>query len=185
MRNWTEENGVFTLRMTETVAAPIDRCFLLTCSIALVQEELGMTPVRGRTSGFVQPDDTVRWEGRQLGLHHHHVSLISSYQRPVFMQDTMLAGRFRTFQHDHHLTALPNDATELHDELRFSMPCGFAGWLVARYIMTPHILRLMRSRFHRIRRIASYIVRRRESEPCLYARTRLIRARLVAGRRHQ
>jgi hypothetical protein len=150
-----EENGVFTLRMTETVAAPIDRCFLLTCSIALVQEELGMRPVSGRTHGLVQSGDTVRWEGWQLGLHHHHVSLISGYQRPTFLQDTMLAGRFRSFQHDHKLRELPGGFTELHDELRFSLPWGLAGRLVARYIMTPHILRLMRSRFHRIRRITT------------------------------
>jgi len=155
MRDWTEDNGIFTLQMTEMIDAPIDRCFLLTCSIALVQEELGMTPISGRTSGFVQPGDTVRWQGWQLGLHHHHASLISGYVRPTFMQDTMLAGRFRTFQHDHHLAELPNGQTELHDEVRFSLPLGLIGRLVARYIMTPHILRLMRSRFHRIRRIAT------------------------------
>lgn len=155
MRDWIEENGVFTLQMTEIIAAPIDRCFLLTCSIALVQEELGMTPVSGRTSGLVRPGDTVRWEGWQLGLHHHHVSLISGYTRPTFLQDTMLAGRFRTFQHDHILRELPGGFTELHDELRFSLPWGFAGRLVARYVMVPHILRLMRSRFHRLRRIAA------------------------------
>lgn len=155
MRDWIEENGVFTLHMSETVAAPIDRCFLLTCSIALVQEELGMMPISGRTSGLVQPGDTVRWQGWQLGMRHFHISLISDYTRPTFLQDTMLAGRFRTFQHDHHLTELPGVLTELHDEVRFSLPCGFAGKLVARYIMTPHILRLMRSRFQRIRRIAT------------------------------
>lgn len=155
MRDWTEDNGIFTLRMTETIAAPIDRLFLLSCSIALVQEELGMTPVRGRTSGLVLPGDTVRWQGWQLGMRHFHVSRISAYVRPTFLQDTMLAGRFRTFQHDHHLAELPNGQTELHDEVRFSLPLGFAGRLVARYIMTPHILRLMRSRFHRLRRIAT------------------------------
>lgn len=155
MRDWTEQNGVFTLQMKETVDAPIDRCFLLTCSIALVQEELGMVPVSGRTSGLVQPGDKVLWHGWQLGMRHHHVSLISGYVRPTFLQDTMLSGRFRTFQHDHHLTELPNGATELCDELRFSLPFGLAGKLVARYILTPHILRLMRSRFHRLRRIAT------------------------------
>ncbi|MEG9431021.1 SRPBCC family protein [Terriglobus sp. ADX1] len=155
MRNWTEDNGIFTLRMTETIPAPIDRCFRLTCSIALVQEELGMKPVHGRTSGLVQPGDTVRWEGWQLGMRHFHVSRISGYVHPTFLQDSMLGGRFRTFQHDHHLKELPNGVTELHDELHFSLPYGQAGRLVARYIMVPHILRLMRSRFHRIRRIAT------------------------------
>lgn len=152
---WQVQDGNFTLRMTSTVAAPIDRCFLLTCSIALVQEELGMRPVAGRTSGLVVDGDTIRWEGWQLGLRHHHVSLISGYQRSVFLQDTMLEGRFQSFQHDHHLRKLPNGLTELNDEVCFRLPFGFAGTLVAQYIMVPHILRLMRSRFQRIGRIAT------------------------------
>ncbi|HEY9138109.1 MAG TPA: hypothetical protein VIM67_07525 [Terriglobus sp.] len=152
---WHAQDGNFILRMTTTVAAPIDRCFLLTCSIALVHEELGMQAVAGRTSGLVVNGDTVRWEGWQLGLWHYHVSLISAYQRPVFMQDTMLEGRFQSFQHDHHLRELPDGSTELHDEIRFRLPFGGLGRVVARYILVPHILRLMQSRFQRIERIAT------------------------------
>lgn len=152
---WHAQDGNFTLRVTTTVAAPIDRCFLLTCAIALVEQELGLRPVSGRTNGFVIAGDTVRWEGWQLGLRHHHVSLISGYQRPVFMQDTMLEGRFQSFQHDHHLRELPDGLTELHDEIRFRLPFGVLGRVVGRYILVPHILGLMHSRFQRIGRIVT------------------------------
>lgn len=151
---WHVHNGNFTLRMRTIVAAPIDRCFLLTCAIALVQEELGMRPVSGRMSGLVVGGDTVRWQGWQLGLRHHHVSRISGYERPTFLQDTMLAGRFKSFQHDHHLRELPDGSTELNDEVRFRLPFGVAGRMVARVIMVPHILGLLRRRFERIGRIA-------------------------------
>ena len=146
-------DGGFVLRETAIVHAPVQRCFDLCCCIALVQQELGMQPVAGRTTGFVVAGDTVRWEGWQLGLKHLHVSLISGYVSPTFMQDTMLQGRFKTFQHDHHMRDT-GDGTELMDELRFSLPFGWLGRLVARYVMVPHILRLLRSRFARIRRIA-------------------------------
>ena len=152
---WKAQNGTFTLRMSSIVAAPIDRCFLLTSAIALVQEELGMRPGSGRTSGLVVGGDTVRWQGWQLGLLHHHESLISGYQRPVFLQDTMLQGRFQSFQHDHHLRELPDGTTELRDEVRFSLPFGVLGRVVARWIMVPHILGLLRRRFERIGRIAT------------------------------
>ncbi len=154
MEAFEEANGQFVLRDAMDVHAPVDRCFQLTCSVALVQEELGMKPVSGRTSGMVQGGDIVRWEGWQLGLKHFHVSNISSYQRPVFMQDTMAAGRFKTFQHDHHLRALDLHRTLLEDELRFTLPFGALGHLVAKYIMVPHIRKLMSSRFRRIKRIA-------------------------------
>lgn len=154
MRDWKEQDGVFTIVATAHVHAPVDRCFDLSCAIALVQEELGMKPVKGRTSGLVQNGDMVRWEGWQLGLPQFHVTLISGCERPIFLQDTMLDGRFKTFQHDHHFRALADGTTELHDELRFTLPFGAAGRLVARWIMVPHIRRLMNSRFARIRRIA-------------------------------
>lgn len=154
MNGWTEKDGVFTLTAAATVQAPIGRVFDLTCCIALVREELGMKPVQGRSSGLVQAGDTVRWEGWQLGLPQFHVTLISGFQRPEFMQDTMLDGRFKTFQHDHHLRSVNDDTTELHDELRFSLPFGVAGYAVARWIMVPHIQRLLASRFARLKRIS-------------------------------
>jgi ligand-binding SRPBCC domain-containing protein len=155
MAKWTQDGDTFTLHDTATVNAPIDRCFQLTCSVALVREELGMKPVTGRVDGLVRHGDEIRWEGWQLGLKHYHVTQISKYDRPVFMQDSMLAGRFRSFQHDHHLRELAaGTGTQLEDELRFSLPLGWAGQMVAKYIMIPHILKLMRSRFARIKRIA-------------------------------
>ncbi len=160
MKTCDEANGCFTLRDSVLVHAPVDRCFRLTCSIALVHEELGMNAVSGRTEGFVTGGDVVRWEGWQLGLKHFHVSHISSYQRPVLLQDTMLDGRFKTFQHDHHLREVTDAAHPersgalLEDELRFSLPFGKVGEIVARTIMVPHIRGLMKSRFARIKRIA-------------------------------
>ena len=156
MDGWTEQNGTFTLSAAATVQAPIERLFDLTCSIALVREELGMRPVQGRSSGLVEAGDTVRWEGWQLGLPQFHVTLISGFQRPEFMQDTMLDGRFKSFQHDHHLRAVDESTTELRDELRFSLPFGVFGRFFARWVMVPHIQRLLKNRFLRIKRIAEH-----------------------------
>ncbi len=151
-----EEDGTFTLKDSLLVHAPIERCFKLSCSLELVHEELGMIAVSGKTEGLVVGGDTVRWEGWQLGLKHFHVSHISSFECPVFMQDTMLDGRFKTFQHDHHFREVAGitPTTMLEDELRFSLPFGALGTLVARTIMVPHIQKLMANRFARIKRIA-------------------------------
>lgn len=151
-----EEDGSFTLADSLLVHAPIERCFALSCSLELVHEELGMDAVSGKTEGFVVGGDIVRWEGWQLGLKHFHVSHISGFERPIFMQDTMLDGRFKTFQHDHHFREQTGvaPATLLEDELRFSLPFGALGSLVAKTIMVPHIHKLMASRFARIKRVA-------------------------------
>ena len=148
-----EQDGLFHLSDSALVHAPIERCFKLSCSLELVHEELGMNAVSGRTEGLVVGGDVVRWEGWQLGLKHHHVSSSSGYQDPVFLKDTMLDGRFKYFQHDHHMKETA-DGTLLSDELRFSLPFGALGRLVAQHIMVPHIRKLLKSRFARIKRIA-------------------------------
>ncbi len=145
---------MFTLRDSTVIHAPMERCFLLSTSLAIVQKELGMHPVRGKTSGLVIGGDTVRWEGRQLGLPQYHESLISRFEPFRFFQDTMIAGRFASFQHDHAFSEDLDGSVTLADELRFTMPLGWAGRLVGRFIMVPHIRGLMRRRFRLLKRIA-------------------------------
>ncbi len=145
---------IFTLRDEIVVRAPIERCFLLSTSVEIVEKELGMRPVSGRTSGLVLGDETVWWKGWQLGLPQYHQSLISAYEPYRFFQDTMLKGRFKSFQHDHRFTDREDGAVLLQDELRFSLPFGAAGKMFARSVMAPHIAGLLRRRFRLLKEIA-------------------------------
>lgn len=145
---------MFTLRHQTVVRAPLERCFLLSTSVAIVEKELRMHPVSGRTKGFVVGGDTVRWKGWQLGLPQMHESLISRFEPFSFFQDTMIAGRFAFFQHDHAFADNQDGTVTLADELRFSMPFGWLGWLAGRWIMAPHIRGLLRRRFALLKRIA-------------------------------
>jgi ligand-binding SRPBCC domain-containing protein len=82
-----------------------------------------------------------------------HESLITKFERPTFFQDTMGRGRFRRFQHDHHLYYM-DGRTVLNDKLRFTMPFGWLGGLVARYVLVPHISRLLRKRMRLLKKVA-------------------------------
>ena len=144
----------FTLHDEVLVQAPIERCFLLSTSVALVQRELGMNPVRGRTSGLVIAGDTIRWEGWQLWLPQYHESLIDPFDPPVFFRDRMIAGRFASFQHDHNFINRKNGNVLLMDEVRFAMPFGRIGSFAGRRIMVPHIRDLMRRRFALLKQLA-------------------------------
>ncbi len=66
----------------------------------------------------------------------------------------MISGRFASFQHDHAFAESGSGAVTLSDELRFSMPLGWLGWLVGRFIMVPHIKGLLKRRFRLLKRIA-------------------------------
>jgi ligand-binding SRPBCC domain-containing protein len=156
---------VFILRESTEISAPLERVFLLSTSLAIVERELGMHPVvaeyidgngeRGttRTTGLVLGGERVRWEGWQLGLWHYHVSLIAPFEPYTFFSDRMVAGRFCSFEHDHSLTQTAG-GVRLDDEIRFALPLGLLGWLVGWLVLAPHIRSLMRRRFRLLKQIA-------------------------------
>jgi ligand-binding SRPBCC domain-containing protein len=144
---------LFRLKESIHVDAPIERCFLLSTSIELVQRTLRLRPVKGKTAGLVENGDRLLWRGIKFGIPAYHETLITGYDAPNFFQDTMAKGYFRHFQHDHHFRWV-DGRTLMYDIVRFSMPLGGPGRQVGRYIVVPHVLELMRTRFALIRRLA-------------------------------
>jgi ligand-binding SRPBCC domain-containing protein len=146
--------NTFLLRGEIVIDAPIERCFLLSTSVEIVERELKMHPVRGRIAGLVVGGDTVRWEGWQLGLPQFHESLIEDYRCNAFFRDRMIAGRFARFEHDHNFVKCQDGSVLLWDEVRFVMRWGLAGQLLGRWVLLPHIRGLMRRRFALLKQIA-------------------------------
>jgi ligand-binding SRPBCC domain-containing protein len=144
---------IYTISDTMHVQAPIDRCFLLSTSIDLVGQSLNMRPVSGKLSGLIEAEDQLVWRGWKFGLPQMHETIITDYDRPNRFQDTMGRGRFKRFQHDHDFSEVSGH-TLLHDKIRFSMPFGWAGDLVARYVMVPYISRLLHRRLQVLKRVA-------------------------------
>lgn len=126
-----------TVRIETRIAAPADRCFLLSLSIDLHVESTAQTSERaiaGVTSGLIGKGETVTWQGRHFGFMMRHTSLISGYSRPAFFQDSMTQGMFKSFEHDHHFAEV-DGGTVMRDELRFQSPFGPIGWVVDRLIL--------------------------------------------------
>ncbi len=146
--------NTFLLRAEIGINAPLERCFLLSTSVAIVERELKMRPVQGRTTGLVVGGDTVRWKGWQLGLPQVHESLIEDYRRNIFFRDRMVAGRFARFEHDHNFAEREDGAALLWDEVRFAMRWGLVGQWLGRWVLLPHIRGLLQRRFALLKRIA-------------------------------
>jgi ligand-binding SRPBCC domain-containing protein len=144
---------MFTISDKIHVKAPIERCFLLSTDIELVGWTLGMKPIEGKTSGRIVAGDTLMWAGWKFGFPQMHETLITRYEPPDLFEDTMRRGRFRRFQHEHTFAEV-DGYTIMTDKVRFSMPLGFAGRLVGRYIMVPYIARTLRRRLSLLQRIA-------------------------------
>lgn len=144
---------LFILRDEVLVNAPLERCFQLSTSIEIVRCELRLDPVQGRTSGFVQAGDTVLWRGIKFGLPQFHHSIIEQFRPPNFFRDRMIAGRFRSFEHDHAFEVLPEGRVRMRDEIRFMMRWGPLGRLIGHVLIAPHISKLLPRRFALLKRI--------------------------------
>jgi hypothetical protein len=126
------------IHLQTQIAAPPDRCFLLSLNIDLHKESTAQTSERaiaGVTHGLIGPDETVTWQGRHFGLMLTHETLISKYARPHHFQDIMLRGMFKSFAHDHYFEALPDGTTLMRDELRFVAPLVPLGWLAETLVL--------------------------------------------------
>ena len=63
---------MFRLKESIHVQASVDRCFLLSTSVALVEQTLGMRPVKGTTTGLIRSGESVTWRGWKFGLPAMH-----------------------------------------------------------------------------------------------------------------
>jgi ligand-binding SRPBCC domain-containing protein len=149
----TLDLSMFVIKDSIHIDAPIERCFLLSTSVELVARTLGMKPVAGKRVGLVRGGDQLEWRGWKFGLPQRHETLITKFEPPEFFEDAMASGRFKSFAHMHEFTAIGGQVL-LKDTVRFEMPLGFAGRLVGKYVLVPHIRYLLQQRFQLLKRTA-------------------------------
>jgi ligand-binding SRPBCC domain-containing protein len=144
---------MYTVSETTHVNAPIDRCFLLGTSLKLVSRTLGMHALERDETGLVQPNDRLIWHGWKFGFPQMHETLVTAYDRPHYFQDSMGRGRFKRYQHEHTFTEIDGH-TLLHDKIRFSLPLGWAGDMVARSVVVPYIAGMLHRHLQLLKRVA-------------------------------
>ena len=112
-----------TIQLETKIAAPIERCFLLSLSIDLHVEstkQTGERAIAGVPHGLIGLGESVTWRGRHFGVMLTQTSEITAYKQPIYFQDTMTRGLFRSFVHDHYFVEDADGATVMRDVLRCS-----------------------------------------------------------------
>ncbi|MFC6645991.1 cell division protein [Granulicella cerasi] len=146
-----------TVTLTTKIAAPIERCFLLSLSIDLHQQSASATGERaiaGVTHGIIGANETVKWRGKHFGLWLTHTTIISGYESPRWFQDSMMHGLFKSFVHDHYIEPQRDGSTLMRDELSFAAPLGLLGTLVEKIELREHMRSFLIERNDVIRRVA-------------------------------
>jgi ligand-binding SRPBCC domain-containing protein len=147
---------VQTINLETRIAAPIERCFLLSLSIDLHKASTIKTheeAIAGVTTGIIGPNQTVTWRARHFGLMLTHATLISEYTQPTHFQDVMTKGAFKTFIHDHDFEAL-DGATLMRDQLRFSAPLGPLGFIAETLVLRRYLSGFLQRRNDLIKQVA-------------------------------
>jgi ligand-binding SRPBCC domain-containing protein len=135
-------------RITTLIRVPIERCFDLARDIDFHTQSLAATDERaisGRTSGLIELGETVTWEGRHFGIRQCFTSQITAFDRPYYFQDSMIAGAFREFVHDHRFE-VRDCKTIMTDEVFFRSPLGPFGLIVDWLFLKSYMHRLLEGR---------------------------------------
>jgi ligand-binding SRPBCC domain-containing protein len=147
---------VVEIETSTFIAAPRERVFDLSRSIDAHQRSLEGTRERavgGRTSGLIEPGETVTWRARHLGVMQHLTSRISGYDRPRWFQDEMVRGAFAWMVHDHWFDDADGGCV-LRDRFRFAAPLGPLGRIAEALVLRRYMARFLAGRNAAIKRIA-------------------------------
>ena len=142
--------------METRIAAPVERCFLLSLNIDLHTESAAPTgekAIAGVMHGLIGPGETVTWRGRHFGLMLTHMTVISKYDRPRFFEDSMVRGMFQSFAHQHFFEQTA-EGTLMRDKLRFAAPLGPLGIIAEKLVRRRYLRGFLEERNAVIRRVA-------------------------------
>jgi ligand-binding SRPBCC domain-containing protein len=150
---------MITLEQLTTIQAPIERCFDLARSVEAhlagnIHFGEQALAIEGITSGLIGPGPRVTWRAKHFLFWHNLTSEITAFQAPVYFQDTMTKGPFRSMQHDHFFQSLPSGGTEMKDVFRFAAPIPLLGRLVEILLLRQYMESLLRERNQVLMQIA-------------------------------
>ena len=139
---------VARIELETRIAAPPERCFDFARDLDLHLRSMrhtGEHAVDGRTSGLIEFGEEVTWRARHFGFELEHTSRITAFDRPKHFRDSMVSGRFQTFEHDHFFE-LESGTTLMRDVLEFESPFGILGAVVDELVLVGYLTRLLKER---------------------------------------
>lgn len=127
--------------LTATELLPADVGAALRTNLDLAVETVAfarhrLRPVRGPglvAGGVIGDGQRVRWAARLFGVlpvrHTSEIAVLEDGEGRARFVDTMVSGVFRSYAHEHVLTALPDGRTLQEDTMTWTSPLGPLGRL--------------------------------------------------------
>jgi len=133
------------------IHAPIERCFDLARSIEVhllgnVHFGENALAVGGVSSGLIDMGQTVVWRARHFWVWQTLTSKMTAFDPPVFFEDTMVRGAFKSMRHEHFFRTIPGGGTEMKDVLYFSAPLPLLGRIAEVLVLRGYMQNLLHER---------------------------------------
>jgi ligand-binding SRPBCC domain-containing protein len=144
------------IEVVERVHAPVERVFDLARSIDLhIRSERGRgeEAIAGRTSGLMELGETTTFRAKHLGIRRCLTSKMVALDRPRHFRDSMVAGTFARFDHDHFFEA-DGEFTIMRDVFDYTSPLGVLGRLADTLFLRNYMKALVEERIYWIKRVA-------------------------------
>ncbi|MFT3748515.1 MAG: SRPBCC family protein [Agriterribacter sp.] len=111
------------------------------------------TVVAGRTTGLFEKGDTVKWRAKHFGIYQHLEMKITDMKPPVYFEDCMLKGIFKSITHKHYFEK-DTDHTIMKDEFIYEVPFGIAGKIFDALFLRKYLTDLLKKRNETIKHFA-------------------------------
>jgi ligand-binding SRPBCC domain-containing protein len=138
------------------IRAPREFCFDLARSVDVHMASTNHTrerAVSGVTSGMMNLNDEVTWEGFHLGFRQRLTSRITAFERPSMFVDEMQRGAFKRWHHTHRFEQ-HRDGTRMIDDADYLSPLGPLGRLADMLFLEKYMTRLLIMRNAHIKKVA-------------------------------
>jgi ligand-binding SRPBCC domain-containing protein len=145
-----------TINLITTINAPIQEVFDLNRNIdihKLSTAKSNETAIDGITTGLINLNETVTWQGKHFGIYQTHKSVISAMESPNSFVDEMMEGRFKSFRHQH--TFIEEDgSTIMEDMIQYETPFNIFGKLFDRFVLKNYLTSFIQERNQFIKGLA-------------------------------
>lgn len=137
-----------TIHLITKINAPIHEVFDLNRNIdihKLSTAKSKETASAGITSGSINLNETVTWQGKHFGFYQTHKSKITAMEFPNYFVDEMMEGRFKSFKHEHTFVE-KNGKTVMIDSIEYQTPFGIFGKIFDKYILKDYLTNFIKER---------------------------------------
>jgi len=145
-----------TINLSTQIKSPLVTVFDLSRNIDVHMQSMGYTQekaIDGVTSGLININETVTWEGKHFGLRIQHQSIITAMEPPTYFVDEMKKGHFKWLKHE-HIFKHKNGTTFMIDKFCYQTPFGIFGKLFDWLFLKKHMINILEKRSIQIKNLA-------------------------------